>query len=160
MAMTGEDASAFLRTALTGGKAREYLKNRAKGRNPFGTSALLIYPCGYVQLLPRNETAWLWPCRFCKKTILLSYDPQQKLGIFPINILDFTYRTVEPFGRSSGTKITRTSSPASAASSIPWLSMPQSFAGFRFSTTITFFPIKSSGWYHFAIPDTVWCNLP
>ena len=55
------------------------------------------------------------------------------------------YLTVLPLGMSPSRNTTRTSSPASQASSIPSLISPQSFAGARFATKMIFFPMRSSG---------------
>lgn len=46
------------------------------------------------------------------------------------------------------------SSPLSAANNIPCDSTPLNLTGFKFVSTITFLPTKSSGLYHFLIPDT------
>ena len=45
-------------------------------------------------------------------------------------------------------------SGASAAHIMPLDSTPQSFTGFRFATIMTFLPMRSSGLYHCAMPDT------
>ena len=53
------------------------------------------------------------------------------------------HRTIAPMGIS--TESTFSSSPADAARTMPWDTMPRIFAGFRLMTMTTFLPISSSG---------------
>ena len=43
---------------------------------------------------------------------------------------------------------------------MPWLSTPQSVAGLRFETTTTLRPTRSSGLYHFAMPEATVRGVP
>src|SRR5581483_8980298 len=55
------------------------------------------------------------------------------------------YRTVDP-GATAVSGATRTTrSPSAAASTMPWLSTPRSFAGSRFATTTTWRPTSAGG---------------
>src|SRR5262249_56190511 len=54
------------------------------------------------------------------------------------------YRTTDPDATGSSGRRRTTRSPSAAASSIPWLSTPRSFAGSRFATTTTCRPIRES----------------
>lgn len=65
------------------------------------------------------------------------------------------YLTRLPLGSASSGWITlQVPSGISAAHIMPFDSTPQSLTGLRLATIITFFPTRSSGLYHSAIPET------
>lgn len=81
--------------------------------------------------------------------------PFRGTAYFFISFSSIAYRIFEPTGRLSSGKITLTSPLGiSAAQIMPQLSTPHSFAGFRFATRTIFLPIRSSGLYHGAMPET------